>query len=79
MKIVFVSMRKWHMQLGWKYRLKKFVSIQKVWGGKVIQFRIMCEYGFDIDLRKGSFIDQMLTEKEKRSFWLRMNLLKRRN
>lgn len=79
MKIVFVSMRKYKMCLGWKYRLKNFVSISRVWSGKIIQFRILCEYGFDIDLRQGSFIDQMLTDDEKRSFWLRRSLSKRRN
>jgi hypothetical protein len=79
MKIVFVSMRKYKMRLGWKYRLKNFVTIQKYFSGKVIQVRVMCEYGFDIDLRKGSFVDWMLTDKEKQSFWTRMDLLRRRN
>jgi hypothetical protein len=79
MKIVLVSMRKYKMCLGWKYRLKNFISISKMWSGEIIQFRILCEYGFDIDLRQGSFIDKMLTDKEKRSFWLRMDLLKRKN
>jgi hypothetical protein len=79
MKIRFVSMREYKMCLGWKYRLKKFISIDRYFSGKLIQFRIMGEYGFDIDLRKGTFIDQMLTDKEKRSFWLGMDLLKRRN
>ena len=80
MKIVFVSMRKYKMCLGWKYRLKNFISISRVWSGKIIQFRILCEYGFDIDLRKGGFqITDLLTDKEKKSFWMRMNLLRRRN
>lgn len=40
----------------------------------------MCEYGFDIDLRKSGFkITDLLTDKEKPSFWMRMNLLRRRN
>lgn len=76
MKIVFVSMRKYKMCLGWKYRLKNFFSIKKYWSGKIIQFRILCKYGFDIDLRKGGFkITDLLTEKEKKRFnlgmWLR--------
>jgi hypothetical protein len=80
MKIVFVSMRKYKMCLGWKYRLKNFITVSRVWGGKIIQFRILCEYGFDIDLRKGGFkITDLLTDKEKRSLWMRMNLLRRRN
>jgi hypothetical protein len=80
MKIVFVSMRKYKMCLGWKYRLKNFITISRVWSGKIIQFRILCEYGFDIDLRKRGFqITDLLTDKEKKSFWMRMNLLRRRN
>lgn len=73
-------MRKYKMCLGWKYRLKNFISVKRYFSGKVIQFRIMCEYGFDIDLRKGGFqITDLLTEKEKRSFWMRMDFLRRRN
>ena len=56
------------MLLGWKYRLRNFISIDRYWNGKLISFRIMCEYGFDIDLRKGSFIDWILTKPEKQIF-----------
>lgn len=72
-------MRKYKMCLGWKYRLKNIVSVNRYWSGKIISFRILCEYGFDIDLRKGTFFDQMLTDKEKRTFWMRINLLGRKN
>lgn len=78
MKITFVSMQKYKMCLGWKYRLRNFLTIHKMWSGKIIQFRILCEYGFDIDLRKGGFqFTDLLTEKEKKRFrlgmWLRRN------
>ncbi len=79
MKIVFVSMRKYKMCLGWKYRLRHFFSITKYFSGNLIQFRILCEYGFDLDFRKGTIIDQLLTDKEKKSFWMRMDLLRRKN
>jgi hypothetical protein len=72
-------MRKYKMCLGWKYRLKNFISVKKYFSGKVIQFRILCEYGFDIDLRKGGFFNWMLTDKEKESFWMRLNFWQRRN
>lgn len=67
MKIRFVSMRKYNMCLGWKYRLKNFFTIEKYFSGKLIQIRVLCEHGIDIDLRKGSFkfID-LLTDKEKK-------------
>ena len=68
MKIVFVSMRKYKMRLGWKYRLKNFVSFKKYWNGKIWQFRIMCEYGFDLDFRKGTIIDNLLTNSAKAIF-----------
>lgn len=68
------------MCLGWKYRFKNFITVEKYWSGKIIQFRILCEYGFDIDLRGGGFkVVDLLTDNEKRSFWIRMNLLRRRN
>jgi len=79
MKIVFVSMRKYKMCLGWKYRLKNFFSIKKYFSGKVIQFRILCEYGYDLDFRKGTIIDLLLTDKEKRRFWLGMSMRNRKN
>lgn len=73
-------MRKYKMRLGWRYRLKNFISIKKYWSGKIIQFRILCEYGFDIDLRKGGFkITDLLNEKEKRRFYLGMLLRKQKN
>jgi len=72
-------MRRYKMYLGWKYRLLHFIEIKKYFSGKLIQFRIMCEYGFDIDLRQGTFFDWMLTEKEKKTFWMRINLLGRKN
>ena len=56
------------MCIGWKYKLRHFITVERYWSGKIIQFRIMCEYGFDIDLRKGSFIDWMLTPSEKQIF-----------
>lgn len=66
------------MCLGWKYKLRNFLTIRKIWSGKIIQFRIICEYGFDIDLRKDGFqFTDLLTEKEKKRFrlgmWLRRN------
>ncbi len=68
------------MCLGWKYRLKNFFTIKRYWSGKIIQFRILCEYGFDIDLRKGGFkITDLLTEKEKKRFYLGMWLRKSKN
>ncbi len=80
MKIQLVSMRKYKMCLPLKYRLKHFFSITRMWSGKIIQFRILCEYGFDIDLRKGGFkITDLLTDKEKPSFFLRISLLNRKN
>ena len=80
MKIVLVSMRKYKMRLGWKYRLKNFLTIEKLWRGKIIQFRILCEYGFDIDLREGGFkITDLLNDKEKKRFYLGMWLRKNKN
>ena len=70
MKIQFVSMIKYKMKLGLKYRLKNFFSIKKYFSNKLIQFRILCEFGFDIDLREGSIIDLLLTDKEKRLFMI---------
>ena len=73
-------MRKYKMCLGWKYGLKNFFTIEKYWSGKIIQFRILCEYGFDVDLRDGGFkITDLLTDGEKSKFWITMNLLRRRN
>ena len=72
MKIKFVSMRRYNMCLGWKYRLKNFFKVSRYFGGKLIQFRLLCEYGFDIDLRHGTFIDYLLTNEEKGSFWGRV-------
>jgi hypothetical protein len=73
-------MRKYKMCLGWKYRFKNFITIKRYWSGKIIQFRILCEYGFDIDVREGGFkITDLLTEKEKHNFWMKVNLLRRRN
>ena len=71
MKIQFVSMRKYKMCLTTKYRLKHLFSINRYFDGKVIQFRILCEWGFDIDFRQGSIIDLLLTEKEKQQFYVR--------
>lgn len=71
MKIQFISMRKYKMRLGLKYRLKNFFSIKKYFSDKLIQFRILCEFGFDIDLRKGSIMDLLLTDKEKELFMIR--------
>lgn len=80
MKIVFVSMKEYKMCLGWKYRLKHFISISKIWGGKIIQFRVLCEYGCDIDLRKGGFVfTDLLTDKEKKRFDLGMWLKRSKN
>lgn len=80
MKIRFVSMRKYKSCLGWKYRLKNFFAIKKYWSGKIIQFRILCEYGVDIDLREGGFkITDLLNEKEKKRFYLGMWLRKNKN
>ena len=80
MKIVWVSMRKFKMRLSWKYRLKHFISIEKCWSGKIIQFRILCEYGFNIDLREGGFkITDLLNDKEKKRFDLGMWLRKNKN
>ena len=56
------------MRLGVKYRLKHFISIKKHWNKKIISFRILCEWGFDIDLRHDSIIDLLLTGKEKKLF-----------
>lgn len=70
MRIVFISMRKYKMRLGWKYKLKNLFTIEKVWGGKIIQFRILCEYGFDIDLRKRFNVLDLLTKEEKKRFLL---------
>jgi hypothetical protein len=68
------------MCLGWKYRLKNFFTIEKYWSGKIIQFRILCEYGFDIDLRDGGFkLTDLLNEKEKKRFYLGMWLRKNRS
>ena len=80
MKIVLVSMRKYKMRLGWKYRLKHLFTIEKYWSGKIIQFRILCEYGFDIDLREGGFkITALLNDKEKKRFYLGMWLRRNKN
>lgn len=51
----------------------------KVWSGKIWQFRILRDYGFDLDFRNGFKITELLTDKEKKSFWLRMNLRHRKN
>lgn len=73
-------MRKYKMCLGWRYRLRHFFSFDKTFSGKVISFRIMCEYGFDIDLRKGGFkITDLLTPTEKKRFNLGMWLRKHKN
>lgn len=69
-------MRKYKMCLGWKYRLKNFFTIEKVWGGKIIHFRVLCEYGFDIDLRKRLNILDLLTKEEKKRFILGINFNK---
>jgi hypothetical protein len=69
MKIRFVSMRKYKMCLGWKYRLKHLFSIDKYWSGKIISVMFLCEYGFDIDLHKGGFkFADLLTDKEKKRY-----------
>lgn len=62
-------MRKYKMCLGWKYRLKNFLTIKKVWSGKLIQFRFLCEYGVDIDLRKRfNILDSLTKDEKKRNF-----------
>lgn len=78
MKVVWVNMRKYKMtKMPFKFYLPRF---SKVWSGKIWQFRILRDYGFDLDFRKGGFkITDLLTEKEKKSFWLRMWLSKRKN
>jgi hypothetical protein len=66
MKITFISMRKYKMCLGWKYRLKHFISTDKSWSGKIIRIMFLCEYGIRIDLRNDGFkLIDLLTDKEK--------------
>ena len=73
-------MRKYKMCLGWKYRIKHFFSIDRVWSGKIIQFRILCEYGFDIDLRERGFkITDLMNKKEKKRFYLGMWIRRNKN
>jgi ferredoxin-NADP reductase len=72
-------MRKYKMCLGWEYRLKNILSFKKYWSGKIWQFRFMEEYGFDLDFRNGDFLESMLNKKEKQSFQMRKDLLKRKN
>tara|TARA_Y100000389_G_scaffold185290_1_gene204555 strand:+ start:79 stop:318 length:240 start_codon:yes stop_codon:yes gene_type:complete len=79
MKIRLVSMRKYKMLLGWKYRLKNLITFKRTFSGKVLDVMFMCEYGISIDNRKGNFIDWMLTDKEKIRFNIGMNLRKRKN
>lgn len=79
MKVRLVSMRKYKMRLPVLYRLKNLITFKKYWSGKIWSVMFMCEYGFDIDFRKGSLIDNMLNENEKPSFWMRINLLGRKS
>lgn len=83
MKIRFISMRKYKMSLPLTYRLKNLLTFKKYWSGKIWSFRLMCEYGFDLDFRQGNLIDQLLTDKERAGFWrrvwLRLSLHHRKN
>jgi len=71
MKLKFVSMKKYKMMRGYTllHLITHFITIQKYWSGQIIQFRILYTWGFDIDLRKGSLVDQLLNDSEKLVFY----------
>jgi ferredoxin-NADP reductase len=45
--------------------------VKRFWNGKILQFTFLRDYGIQFDFRKGSFIDWMLTPKEKQTFYER--------
>lgn len=53
-------------------------SFRKSWNGKIWTFSVY-KYGVTIDFRGGFKITDLLTEKEKKSFWLGLSLLRRKN
>jgi len=40
----------------------------KFWNGEIWHFTIFRDYGIELDFRKGSIIDWLLTKKEKQVF-----------
>lgn len=53
-------------------------SFNKFWNGKLWDFSIY-KYGVTLDFRGNFEITDLLNNKEKKTFWMRINLLNRRN
>jgi hypothetical protein len=53
-------------------------TFNKYWSGKIWNFSIY-KYGVSIDFRGGFQMTDLLNDKEKKSFWLRIGLLGRKN
>lgn len=68
-----------------KYKMTKMPirfylpMLQRFFSGKVWQFTILRDFGVEIDFRKKFEITDLLTDKEKKRFWLGISLLKRKN
>jgi hypothetical protein len=41
---------------------------EKLWNNQIWQFTILRDYGIELDFRKGSIIDWLLTPREKQTF-----------
>jgi hypothetical protein len=56
--------------------------IEKYWFGKLIYLHLTRDHSISFDFR-GNLIDEMVPEKERKSFWqkvaIRLNLLSRQN
>jgi len=68
MKIRFINLRKYKMsKMPLRFYLPRF---EKYWSGKIWQFKILRDYGIELDFRthKG-IIDMLLSPKEQISFW----------
>lgn len=77
MKIVWVNMRKYKMsKMPFRFYLPRF---SKAWNGKIWQFRILRDYGFDLDFRKDFQITDLLTDNEKKRFFINIWLFGKRN
>jgi hypothetical protein len=53
-------------------------TFNKYWSGKIWNFSIY-KYGVSIDFRGGFQMTDLLNDTEKKSFWLRIGLLIRKN